>query len=155
MTASHPITDLFLVKKLDAIATLPTRGSAHAAGYDLFSAVDVVIPAEGQCAVSTKIAITTPMGTYGRIAPRSGLAAKHMIDVQAGIIDRDYTGEVVVRLINHSPTTEFRVSIGDRIAQLVLEKILTPDVTEVCELERGEGDATDWRAIPKYMLMNY
>ena len=106
------------------------------------SSVDVVIPSGEQRAISTKIAIRTPVGTYGRIAPRSGLAAKHMIDVHAGVIDRDYTGEVVVLLVNHSMTAPFAVSKGDRVAQLVLEKIASPVVTEVLELDgtaRGVG----------------
>ena len=120
----------------------PPSTEFHVTNPAMNSSIDVVIPPREQRAISTKISIRTPAGTYGRIAPRSGLAAKHMIDVQAGVIDRDYTGEVVVLLLNHSTTAAFSVSKGDRIAQLVLEKIESPVVTEVLELDdtaRGVG----------------
>ena len=79
--------------------------------------------------------------TDGRIAPRSGLASKHMIDTGAGVIDADYRGQVKVLLFNHGEK-DFEVKEGDRIAQLVLERIYTPEVKEVEELEesvRGAG----------------
>jgi dUTP pyrophosphatase len=77
----------------------------------------------------------------GRIAPRSGLASKNFIDTGAGVIDADYRGPVKVLLFNHSDA-DFAVQEGDRVAQLVLERIYTPDVVEVAELEesvRGAG----------------
>lgn len=77
----------------------------------------------------------------GRIAPRSGLASKHYIDTGAGVIDADYRGQVKVLLFNHSDV-DFAVNEGDRVAQLVLERIYTPEVLEVAELEesvRGAG----------------
>lgn len=83
----------------------------------------------------------TTTSTDGRIAPRSGLAAKHMIDTGAGVIDADYRGQVKVLLFNHGEN-DFDVKEGDRIAQLVLERIYTPEVLEVQELEesvRGAG----------------
>jgi dUTPase len=83
----------------------------------------------------------TPPKTDGRIAPRSGLASKHFIDTGAGVIDADYRGQVKVLLFNHAET-DFEIKEGDRIAQLVLERIYTPDVVEVQELEasvRGAG----------------
>ena len=91
--------------------------------------------------MSTDLSIATPAGTYGRIAPRSGLAAKHFIDTGAGVIDADYRGEVKVLLFNHSEK-DFEIKVGDRIAQLVLERIYTPEVMEVENLEesvRGAG----------------
>ena len=91
--------------------------------------------------MSTDLSIATPEGTYGRIAPRSGLAAKHFIDTGAGVIDADYRGEVKVLLFNHAET-DFKVEKGDRIAQLVLERIYTPEIVEVENLEesvRGAG----------------
>jgi dUTP pyrophosphatase len=72
--------------------------------------------------VDTDIAISVPAGTYGRIAPRSGLASKHFIDTGAGVIDADYRGQVKVLLFNHSDK-DFEVKEGDRIAQLVLERV--------------------------------
>ncbi|KAL2007934.1 hypothetical protein VTN00DRAFT_7916 [Thermoascus crustaceus] len=137
---SQPLPPL-LVKKLTESGRAPTRGSAFAAGYDLYSAKDTVIPAKGKGLVDTGIAIAVPEGTYGRIAPRSGLAAKNFIDTGAGVIDADYRGEVKVLLFNFSDV-DFTVKEGDRIAQLVLERIYTPEVMVVEELEesvRGAG----------------
>ncbi|EFJ45270.1 hypothetical protein VOLCADRAFT_109897 [Volvox carteri f. nagariensis] len=132
-----------LVKKLSDKATLPKRGSAGAAGYDLSSAEDTVIPARGKALVKTDISIRVPKGTYGRVAPRSGLAAKNFIDTGAGVIDEDYRGNVGVLLFNHSDT-DFPVKVGDRVAQLVLEKITTPDVEEVEELDATERGANGY-----------
>lgn len=75
------------------------------------------------------------------VAPRSGLAWKHSIDVGAGVIDADYRGPLGVILFNHSDV-DFEVKVGDRIAQLIIEKIMTPDVLEVDDLDsttRGTG----------------
>eukprot|EP00906_Rhabdomonas_costata_P025826 RCo036884 len=133
--------DHLLVKKLSESAVLPKRGSPFAAGYDLSSAVDVVVPAGGKVVVPTDLAIAVPPGTYGRVAPRSGLAAKHHIATGAGVIDEDYRGNVGVVLFNHAKT-DFQVKKGDRIAQLVLERIVTPEVEERVELPetaRGAG----------------
>ncbi|PGH16060.1 deoxyuridine 5'-triphosphate nucleotidohydrolase [Helicocarpus griseus UAMH5409] len=130
-----------LIKKLVPSARAPTRGSAFAAGYDLYCAKGIVIPSKGKALVDTGLAIAVPEGTYGRIAPRSGLAAKHFIDTGAGVIDADYRGEVKVLLFNFSDV-DFTINEGDRIAQLVLERIYTPDVVEVEQLEesvRGAG----------------
>ncbi|CRG92472.1 dUTP pyrophosphatase [Talaromyces islandicus] len=130
-----------MVKKLVESATAPTRGSAFAAGYDIYSAKETVIPAKGKGLVDTGLAIAVPEGTYGRIAPRSGLASKNFIDTGAGVIDADYRGEVKVLLFNFSDV-DFTIKQGDRIAQLVLERIYTPDVLVVEQLEesvRGAG----------------
>jgi len=119
----------------------PTRGSAFAAGYDLYSSEDTSVPARGKAMVSTSISIAVPAGTYGRVAPRSGLAAKHSIDTGAGVIDADYRGEVKVILFNLSDN-DFAIKEGDRIAQLIIERIYTPDVVVVEKLEesvRGAG----------------
>lgn len=84
---------------------------------------------------------TRPHGTDGRVAPRSGLASKNFIDTGAGVIDADYRGPVKILLFNHSDV-DFAVKEGDRVAQLVIERIYTPEVVEVEELEasvRGAG----------------
>ena len=86
------------VKKLDPQARRPTRGSAKAAGHYLYANENKTIPARGQEVFRTGISITPPRGTYRRIAPRSGMAVKHQIAVNAGVIDSDYTGEVKVVL---------------------------------------------------------
>ncbi|KFY84314.1 hypothetical protein V498_07843 [Pseudogymnoascus sp. VKM F-4517 (FW-2822)] len=144
--ASVPVTNVqdgphLLIKKLSDKAKLPTRGSAFAAGYDLYASKEATIPARGKGLVDTDLSMAVPAGTYGRIAPRSGLAAKNFIDTGAGVIDADYRGQVKVLLFNHSDV-DFVIKEHDRIAQLVLERIYTPEVMEVAELEesvRGEG----------------
>lgn len=130
-----------LIKKLSDKARTPTRGSSLSAGYDLYSAERKIVPARGKALVDTQLSIAVPAGTYGRVAPRSGLASKHMIDTGAGVIDADYRGTVFVLLFNYSDK-DFQIEEGDRIAQLILEKIVTPDVVEVQDLEetlRGSG----------------
>ena len=131
-----------LVKRLSTRATLPTRGSAQAAGYDLSSAVDgeVVIPAGGRALISTDVAIAVPPGHYGRVAARSGLGVRHGIDVGGGVIDQDYRGAVSVLLFNHG-SEDFAVRCGDRVAQLILERISTPEVIEVADLEPTDRGA--------------
>ncbi|CAL5332276.1 unnamed protein product [Camellia sinensis] len=110
-------------------------------GYDLSSATEIKVPARGKALVPTDLSIAIPQGTYARIAPRSGLAWKHSIDVGAGVIDADYRGPVGVILFNHSDA-DFEVKVSDRIAQLIIQVILTPDVVEVDDLDltaRGAG----------------
>ncbi|XP_021725562.1 deoxyuridine 5'-triphosphate nucleotidohydrolase [Chenopodium quinoa] len=134
-------SSFFKVKKLSDKAVVPSRGSPFAAGYDLSSAVELKVPARGKALVPTDLSIAVPQGTYARVAPRSGLTWKHSIDVGAGVIDADYRGPVGVILFNHSDV-DFEVKIGDRIAQLIIEKIITPDVFEVEDLDstvRGAG----------------
>ncbi|KAF8558801.1 dUTP diphosphatase [Imleria badia] len=123
-----------LVKRLSEKAKLPTRGSQLAAGYDLYSAEKKIIPARGKALIDTQLSIAVPIGTYGRVAPRSGLASKFMIDTGAGVIDADYRGTVFVLLFNLSDQ-DFEVQEGDRIAQLIIEKICNPDVLEVESLD--------------------
>ncbi|KAI9906466.1 hypothetical protein PsorP6_016170 [Peronosclerospora sorghi] len=122
------------VKKLTSQAILPTRGSSLAAGLDLSAAYDAVIPAQGKGLVKTDLVIAVPDGCYARVAPRSGLALKKFIDTGAGVIDADYRGNVGVILFNHS-TDDFAVKRGDRVAQLILEKIEYPEIQEVDEIE--------------------
>lgn len=131
----------FRVKKLSDNAVLPSRGSPLSAGYDLSSATEMKVPARGKALVPTDLSIAVPEGTYARIAPRSGLTWKHSIDVGAGVIDADYRGPVGVILFNHCDV-DFEVKIGDRIAQLIIEKIIVPEVEEVDDLDstvRGSG----------------
>ncbi|XP_068380419.1 deoxyuridine 5'-triphosphate nucleotidohydrolase, mitochondrial-like [Eschrichtius robustus] len=118
-------------------ATTPTKGSERATGYDLYSAYDYTVPPMEKAPVKTDI----PSGCYGRVAPRSGLAAKHFIDVGAGVVDEDYRGNVGVVLFNFGKE-KFEVKKGDRIAQLICERIFYPEIEEVQVLddtERGSG----------------
>lgn len=127
------------VQLLSNLGRVPTKGSSDAAGFDLYSAVATTIPAKTRVLVKTDIAIAVPAGCYGRVASRSGLSVKHGIEVGAGVIDKDYTGNVGVILYNHSDQ-DFDIKIGDRIAQLILEKIvyaLVLKVDDVGDSARG------------------
>lgn len=137
---------LLKVKILGPNGRAPSRASVGAAGYDIYSAEEVAIWPNDRALVSTQIALAIPEGHYGRIAPRSGLSVRG-IDIAAGVIDSDYRGEVKV-LICVNPSVESEhyktldIHIGDRIAQLILEKISTPPcdvVEELPESIRGAG----------------
>jgi deoxyuridine 5'-triphosphate nucleotidohydrolase len=126
---------------LNEHAVLPFRATEGAAGYDLVSAEDTVVPAHGKALVSTGLIIAVPAEHYGRIAPRSSLAWKNFIDTGAGVVDSDYRGEVKVILYNHA-AHDFTVKRGDKIAQLIIEKVSLPRVVEVGEISdtaRGAG----------------
>ena len=128
-------------KRLDPRATLPTRGSAASAGLDIYSIEDITIEPKQRVLARTGIAVAVPLGFYGRVAPRSGLAVKNGLDVLAGVIDSDYRGEVCCALLNTGDET---VSLprGSRLCQLIVEQIITPTPTWVEELEetaRGAG----------------
>ncbi|TGZ54628.1 hypothetical protein CRM22_010593 [Opisthorchis felineus] len=136
----HPHAVLKFVK-LSEHATTPTRGSPLAAGYDLYAAHDTILPAKDRGLVKTDIQIALPDGCYGRVAPRSGLALKHGIDVGAGVVDQDYRGNVGVVLFNFG-NEDFQIKKGDRIAQLICERIFLPELEEcemLSETERGAG----------------
>src|SRR5207237_7396642 len=111
-------------------AILPTKGSRMAAGHDLYALNDIPIPSKGQALVETSIAIGLPKGTYGRLASRSGLASKEGIEVGAGVIDADYTGELRVLLRNHS-SRNYQIRKGERIAQSIITQINDSDLKEV------------------------
>ena len=120
-------------------AKLPEGKSLEAAGLDLFAAERTVIPARGRGTVCTGLCVRVPKGTYGRIAPRSGLATKYGIQVGAGVIDGDYRGEIEVVLFNHSEV-DFEVKRHARIAQLLCEKVVRPRIRQCSSLamtERG------------------
>jgi len=124
------------VKKFSPDARLPCRANKDDAGYDLSSIVDTVVPPHAWMLVPTGIGFTVPHGTYGRIAPRSGLSTKG-INVGAGVVDAGYTAEVKVLLFNHA-NTPFIINKYDRIAQLILEKIVICDVEEVNRLNPSD-----------------
>lgn len=129
------------VQVLDPGATLPKRQTPGSAGYDLATSEDFEILPGQRRLVKTGLRVAVPEGTYGRVAPRSGLAVRYGIQTLAGVVDGDYRGELGVVLINHG-SDPFRASRGDRIAQLVLERVETPDVAVVDDLDdtrRGEG----------------
>jgi dUTP pyrophosphatase len=119
--------------KLDPKARVPLRANPTDAGADLYSVEDVVIQPLERKIVSTGIRIKIPEGYYGRIAPRSGLAVKQGVDVLAGVIDSNYTGEIKVVLLNTDKSNTFFVKAGDRIAQLIIEDHFNFDFVEVVE----------------------
>jgi dUTP pyrophosphatase len=127
--------------RLDAEAKLPTRGSLYSAGLDLYAVEALIIPAHARASVRTGLAVSIPQGFYGRVAPRSGLAVKHGLDVLAGVIDSDYRGEIICALINHGDE-DIKIDAGMRVAQLIIESIATPEPAwseDLSKTERGRG----------------
>ena len=90
---------------------------------------------------------------YGRIVPRSGLASKAGISIDAGVIDRDYTGEIKVLLVNNGPK-EFSIQKGDRIAQIVIERCSLGEAMEVDSLEETEGNSNGFGSTDNFFLFN-
>lgn len=132
------------IEKLTSDAVAPTYAHEDDAGMDLRASEEATIPARSRALVGTGIAIALPEGHVGLVHPRSGLAAKHGVTVlnAPGTIDAGYRGEVKVILLNTSDEA-FNVAIGDRIAQLVVQKVEHPAVEVVALLDgntaRGAG----------------
>ena len=118
-------------------ARLPAYGSTSAAGADLRASEPLVIGAGARAAVPTGLRVAIPPGHVGLVWPRSGLAVRHGIDTLAGVIDADYRGEVMIALINLGPAA-YAVRRGDRIAQMVIQRVYQARLEEV-----GRLDATD------------
>jgi len=148
----HPIE----WKKTHPEAIIPTRGTPNSAGWDLYALCNVdITEGEGSVIVPTGIAVQLPLGTYGRIAMRSGLSVKEHLAVSAGVIDNDYTGTIGVVVfrtkINEalSHNTEdgipFVIKKGDRFAQLIVEKYDDRPAVEVNEFSRVQKqDHAGW-----------
>ena len=130
-----------LTVNVEGAGALPEYGSAAAAGADLRASEELTIPAGGRAAVGTSLYLEIPPGHVGLIWPRSGLAVKHGIDTLAGVVDSDYRGEVRVVLINHGDAP-FAIRPGDRVAQLLIQKVERPAfsaVSRLGETARGTG----------------
>lgn len=130
----------FKVQLANDKAKVPTRADDGAAGYDLYSCEDAVIPPRDQKLVDTGIRVSVSDDTYLRVAPRSGLSLKK-IHIGAGVVDASYRGIVKVLMINNSDV-EYAVSTGDRIAQAIIERIANPTIEQVDSLDetqRGDG----------------
>lgn len=130
------------IKKLADDATIPTKSNISDAGWDLYSSgmATIVYPHERKL-ISTDISIAIPDGYCGLIWPRSGLSVNSGIDILAGVIDSGYRGEVKVCMLNTSDTL-VHVHPGDRIAQLIIQKVEDVSFTEVKNLDdtsRGDG----------------
>ena len=135
------------IKKLNEDITLPSYGSAFAAGLDVCSCDDYIVPCRSRIVVSTGISVSwegeDSTNYYLRVAPRSGLSVKNNIDIGAGVIDCDYRGDIKICFINNSNEKEYIIKKGDKVAQLILEKINRfiniSEVTEHDETERGSN----------------
>ncbi len=136
--------DPLRVRRLHQHAQLPSRAHPGDAGLDLHSVEKVTLAPGERASVPTGIAVEIPKGQAGLVLPRSGLAARHGISVvnAPGLIDAGYRGEVKVLLLNTDLEATCTIAPGDRIAQLVLVRVETPDVVEADVLaisERGDG----------------
>lgn len=132
--------ELYYVK-MSSKAFAPMRATPQAAGLDLKAAEKQVINPHKRELISTQLQMMIPEGYYGRIAPRSGLSLHHQLDICAGVIDSDYRGEIKILMHNHGDKP-FEVNPGDRIAQLICERIAMPRAIEVKNLPntmRGIG----------------
>ncbi|MGX1805974.1 dUTP diphosphatase [Nocardia sp. NPDC055321] len=130
--------------RLDPSMPVPTRAHEGDAGVDLCTTEDVIIEPGERVLVGTGLAVALPMGTVGLIHPRSGLAAKAGLSVvnTPGTVDAGYRGEIKVCLINHDPRTPIELRRGDRIAQLLVQRVELVEFMEVDSLddtERGAG----------------
>ena len=113
------------VRRLDPDVPLPAYAHPGDAGADLHAAADVLLEPGQRALVPTGIALALPDGHVGLVHPRSGLAARHGISIvnAPGTVDAGYRGEVQVCLVNTDATTAFQVRRGDRIAQLVVQRV--------------------------------
>jgi dUTP pyrophosphatase len=140
---SAPPVDVLLTR-LDPELPVPSYARAGDAGVDLQCTADVVLAPGERAVVGTGIAIALPPGYAGFVHPRSGLAARVGLSVvnTPGTVDSGYRGEILVCLINHDLREELRLRRGDRIAQLVVQKVEQVRFVEVDDLpgsERGAG----------------
>ena len=138
---THAALSLLEFKRLDPRAQLPSRGSAAAAGLDVYLLEELTIDPGQRTLGRTGLAVAIPEGYYGRLAPRSGLAVKQGLDTLAGVIDADYRGEIGCLLYNSGDET-IHLAAKSKICQLIIEKIITPDAAwadDISDTERGIG----------------
>lgn len=135
-------------KKLSEKAQIPSQATLWDAGYDLFSTEAYTLKPGERKLFKTNISTAIPHGYYGRVAPRSGLAYKHGIDVLAGVIDAGYRGDIWAILINFG-TEDFVINEGDKIAQFIIEKchfVTWQEVEDLEESQRWEwGFGSSWK----------
>ena len=115
------------IQRLSTKAIIPTRATPESIGYDIYATNQIIIPRSQNALINTGLAMRPPKGCYVRIASRSGLALKKSIQVGAGVVDPDYTGEIKVVLFNQGKE-DFEVKIGDKIAQIIMEQAKTPPI---------------------------
>jgi dUTP diphosphatase len=132
------------VQRLDPDLPMPSYAHAGDAGADLYAAVDVALAPGQRSLVPTGVAIALPEGFVGLVHPRSGLAHRLGVTVlnAPGTVDSGYRGEIMVNLVNHDPGTTANIARGDRIAQLVVQRVERADfecVDELTDSSRGIG----------------
>jgi dUTP pyrophosphatase len=135
------------VRRLDSGVPLPARQHAGDAGYDLTARTGTRLePGGGRALVPTGIAIAIPEGYAGFVQPRSGLALRHGVTClnTPGLIDAGYRDEISVLLVNLDPHDAFDVGIGDRIAQLVIQRVEDVEWTEVDALDDSARGLGGW-----------
>lgn len=142
--APRPAAVRVAVRRLDPDLPLPAYAHEGDAGADLHAATEVHLPPGARALVGTGIAIELPLGFVGLVHPRSGLASRHGVTVlnAPGTVDAGYRGEIKVNLINHDPVRTATIARGDRIAQLVVQRVERADFHLVEELSgsaRGTG----------------
>jgi dUTP pyrophosphatase len=133
------------VVRLDPDLPMPSRAHEGDAGVDLFSALDLEIAPGHRALVPTGIAVAIPHGMVGLVHPRSGLAARVGLSIvnSPGTIDAGYRGEIKVALINLDPKEPIVVHRGDRIAQLLVQRVELPELVEVTSFdEAGLGNTS-------------
>ena len=129
-------------------ACMPTQATSKSVGLDLYSPTKVLIPAHDKVLVDVGVAIQIPMGYYGWIASRSGLAIHHHIHVGAGVVDPDYTGSIHVLLMNFS-FQDHVIERSHRIAQMILGKVAYPVICEVSQMLPTEHGAKGFGSMGK------
>ena len=138
------------IKCVNENSLLPTRGSQYAVGYDLYSCEEIIIPQNNSSLIDTGIILDIDLNNineynsfYARIAPRSGISYKKKTTIGAGVIDPDYRGTIKILMFNLNNEEALHINIGDKIAQLIFEKVYTPKLIkyegELSETQRGEN----------------
>lgn len=133
-----------LIKRLDEGVPLPTYAKGGDAGADLVTRIDVSLAPGERALVPTGISIALPDGYAAFVHPRSGLAIKHGVSIvnAPGTVDAGFRGELQIILINHDPQATVTFARGERIAQLIIQKVERAEFIEVSELP-GSGRGTD------------
>ncbi|BBY48138.1 dUTP diphosphatase [Mycolicibacterium sp. GCM10028919] len=133
MSSSLPVV------RLDRELPMPARAHDGDAGVDLYSAVDVLLPPGERALVATGVAVAIPHGMVGLVHPRSGLANRVGLSIvnSPGTIDAGYRGEIKVSLINLDPSQPIAIKRGDRIAQLLVQRVELPELVEVASFDEA------------------
>lgn len=139
MTKEYPTLK---VKFLSNNAKMPTRGTKGSSGIDVYSPIDVIIPARGDALIPLDLSFDIPFGWDLSVYNKSGIASKKHLDKGAELIDSDYTGNCHIHLFNHSDE-DVSFNKGDKISQLVMREVWMGDLEKVSfidkETERGSG----------------